>query len=86
MARLLHDGTALDYTSQQYEFYYETTSSSGNSNLHLRQSKCITVASGSTNARTIKLQLIKYGGTTTAANVNQGAYYYSTIVVEEVVQ
>ena len=86
MVRLLHDGTALDHTSQQYEFYYETASGSTNANIHTRQSKCMTVASGSTNARTIKLQLITYGSGTTAANVNQGAYYYSTIVVEEVVQ
>ena len=86
MARLLHDGTALDYTSQFYEFYYENASGSTNANMHARQSKCMTVASGSTNARTIKLQLIKYGTATTSAQVNQGAYYYSTIVVEEVVQ
>ena len=86
MIRVLHNGAALDYTSQFYEFYYETQSGSGNSNLHTRQSKCITVASGSTNARTIKLQLIKYAAGTTVAYVNQGAYYYSTIVVEEVVQ
>ena len=86
MCRIVHDGTALDYTSQQYESYYE--SHGGNttaSNQHQRQSKCMTVASGSTNARTIKLQLIKYSAST-AAQVNQGAYFYSTIIVEEVVQ
>tara|TARA_B100000282_G_C31694359_1_gene473075 strand:+ start:440 stop:985 length:546 start_codon:yes stop_codon:yes gene_type:complete len=86
MARLVHDGTALDYTSQHYEFYYEVATGSTNANMHARQSKCMTVASGSTNARTIKLQLIKYGTATTSAQVNQGAYYYSTIIVEEVVQ
>ena len=86
MCTIVHDGTRLDYTSQWYETYYE--SHGGNttaSNIHARQSKCMTVASGNTNARTIKLQLIKYSAST-AAQVNQGAYFYSTIIVEEVVQ
>ena len=82
----MHDGTALDYTSQYYELYTQQTSSGTTPNHHTRQSKCITVASGNTNARTIKLQTIKYGSGTLAARVNQGGYYYSTIVVEEVVQ
>ena len=77
MCRIVHDGAALDYTSQFYETYYE--SHGGNttaSNIHARQSKCMTVASGSTNARTIKLQLIKYAAGTTVAQVNQGAYLF----------
>ena len=86
MCRIVHDGSALDYTSQYYEFYTQQASGGTQPNHHTRQSKCITVASGSTNARTIKLQVIKYGTGTAEARVNQGAYYYSTIVVEEVVQ
>ena len=86
MCRIVHDGTALDYVSQYYELYNQQISSGTSPNLHLRQSKCITVASGNTNARTIKLQIIKYGSGTAEARLNQGNYYYSTIVVEEVVQ
>jgi len=86
MCRMVHDGTALDYTSQYYELYNQNAAGGTQPNHHTRQSKCMTVASGSTNARTIKLQVIKYGSGTAEARVNQGAYYYSTIVVEEVVQ
>ena len=87
MCRLVHDGTALDYTSQYYELYAQNNpSGSTQPNHHTRQSKCMTVASGNTNARTIKLQVIKYGSGTAEARVNQGNYYYSTIVVEEIAQ
>ena len=87
MVRILHDGTALDYISQQYEGYYQQPSSGDDTpNIHMRQSKCITVVSGSTNARIIKLQMAKYGTGTYAARFNQAGVYYSTIVVDEVVQ
>ena len=86
MCTIVHDGTRLDYTSQTYELYTQQTSGAAQANIHTRNSKCMTVASGSTNARTIKLQIIKYGSAPTAAKINQGAYYYSTIVVDEVVQ
>lgn len=87
MVRIVHDGTVLDYANQQYEGYYQQPANGDDTpNIHMRQSKCITVASGSTNARTIKLQMAKYGSGTLAVRLNQGGYYYSTIVVEEVVQ
>ena len=87
MVRIVHDGTALDYISQQYEGYYQQPNNGDDTpNIHMRQSKCITVASGSTNARTIKLQMAKYGTGTFAARFNQASVYYSTIVIDEVVQ
>ena len=86
MCRIVHDGTSLDSTTQFYELYTQQTSGGVQANIHTRNSKCMTIASGNTNARTIKLQIIKYGGAPTAAKINQGAYYYSTIVVDEVVQ
>lgn len=86
MCRIVHDGTSLDYTSQTYELYTQQTSGGQQANIHTRNSKCMTVASSNTSARTIKLQIIKYGSASTAAKINQGAYYYSTIVVDEVVQ
>lgn len=86
MVRIVHDGTALDYVDAKYEAYMQQQSSGTSCNFHLRQTKCITVASGNTNARTIKLQMAKYASGTTAVRFNQSDAYYSTIVVEEVTQ
>ena len=87
MVRIVHDGTALDYISQQYEGYYQQPSSGDDTpNIHIRQSKCITVAASNTNARTIKLQMAKYATGTYAVRFNQASAYYSTIVIDEVVQ
>ena len=86
MVRTVHDGTSLDYTSQFYENYSETTGSSSGNNFHSRSHKMATVSAGNTNARTIKLQLIKYGSGTYHVNVNQGAYFYGVLKVGEIKQ
>ena len=86
MVRIVHDGTAIDYVDAKYEAYMQQQSSGTSCNFHLRQTKCITVASGNTNARTIKLQMAKYASGTTAVRFNQSDAYYSTIIVEEVAQ
>ena len=85
MVRTVHDGTALDYVDANYEMYYESGNGTS-ANGHFRQSKCITVLSGNTNARTIKLQMSKYASGTEAVRCNQSDAYYSTIIVEEVTQ
>ena len=86
MVRIVHDGTALDYISGTYETYTQQISSGSSANLYVRQSRAITVAAGSTNARTIKLQMAKYGSSTTAVRFNTDSTYYSTIIVEEIAQ
>ena len=86
MVRIVHNGTALDYVDAKYEAYMQQQSAGASCNFHLRQTKCITVVSGSTSARTIKLQMAKYGSGTTAVRFNQSDAYYSTIIVEEVAQ
>lgn len=85
--RILHDGTEIS-TQANYENYWQSNVPSGggtNPNNFTRASKFATVASGNTNSRTIKLQSKKYGSTTTAYRLNQGAQYQSAIIVEEVV-
>lgn len=86
MVRIVHDGTNLDWTSQHYENYKEVSGVSGGVNFHFRDTKFIPVAASNTNARTIKLQIAKYGTNTLHAKVNQGAYYFSVLKVEEIAQ
>ena len=84
--RIVHDGTALDYISQSYECYAEFYGVSNGTNTHDRLHRMATVSAGNTNARTIKLQLAKYGSTTVHVSVNQGAYFYGVLKVEEIKQ
>ena len=86
MVRIVHDGTNLDWTSQHYENYREVDGNTGGVNFHFRDTKFIPVAASNTSARTIKLQIAKYGSNTTHAKVNQGAYYWSVLKVEEIAQ
>jgi hypothetical protein len=84
--RILHDGSEIS-TQSGYENYWQSNVPSGgtNPNNFTRASKFVTVASGNTNSRTIKLQSKKYGSETTAFRFNQGGLYQSAIIVEEVV-
>ena len=85
--RIVHNGTALDYTSQAYECYGEYPgASSGGTNTHDRVHRMATVSAGNTNARTIKLQLAKYNANVVHVSVNQGAYFYGVLKVEEIKQ
>ena len=86
--KLLHDGTALDYNaSGNYEHYFQNDAGAGTGpNNYMRQHKFAEVAAGNTNARVIKAQARCYNATTAGVRINQAAYYYSFLIIEELKQ
>ena len=87
MIQLLHDGTALDALGGNYEHYFQNDAGSGTGpNSYMRQVKIGEVAASNTNARVIKAQARIYASPTVAIRINQGGYYTSYFVVEEIAQ
>jgi hypothetical protein len=84
--RILHDGSVIS-TQSQYEVYWQSNVGTGTTpNNYQRGTKFVRHPAGNTATRTIKLQMAKYGGTTTAIRLNQGALFQSALVVEEIAQ
>ena len=82
--RILHDGSVIS-TQSDYEVYWQSNVGAGTTpNNYQRGTKFVRHPAGNTTTRTIKLQLAKYGATTTAVRLNQGALYQSALVVEEI--
>ena len=88
IVKLLHDGTALDYNaSGNYEHYFQNDAGAGTGpNNYMRQVKFAEVAASNTNARVIKAQGRMYNATTAGLRINQGGYYTSYFIVEEIAQ
>ena len=85
MVRFNIDGSTPDYNGQAYEIYFEGHGLSAGMNAHNRVNKTIKIAASNTNAKTIKLECLKYGNTT-GIIISGGAYYTSTILVQEIAQ
>ena len=88
IVKLLHDGTALDYSAAgNYEHYFQNDAGAGTGpNNYMRQVKFAEVAASNTNARVIKAQGRMYNATTAGLRINQGGYYTSYFIVEEIAQ
>lgn len=87
MIQLLHDGTALDALGGNYEHYYQNDAGAGTGpNNYARAIKIGEVAASNTNARVIKAQGRIYASPTAAIRINQGGYYTSYFIVEEISQ
>ena len=86
VVRLVHDGTALDYNaSGNYEHYYQNDAAGGTGpNNYARAIKIAEVAASNTNARVIKAQGRIYSAITAGLRINQGDYYTSYFIVEEI--
>jgi len=79
------DGSTPDYNGQAYEIYFEGNGLSAGMNAHNRVNKTIKIAASNTNAKTIKLECVKYANTT-GIIISGGTYYTSTILVQEIAQ
>ena len=79
------DGSTPDYNGQAYEIYFEGNGLSAGMNAHNRVNKTIKIAASNTSAKTIKLECVKYANTT-GIIISGGAYYTSTILVQEIAQ
>ena len=88
VVRLVHDGTSLDYNSSgNYEHYHQNDAGAGTGpNQYERAIKLGEVAASNTNARIIKVQARIYSSVTAAIRINQGGYYTSYLVGEEIAQ
>ena len=88
MLKLVHDGTDLDYNSSgNYAMYYQNDATDGTGpNNFYRHVLVAEVAASNTNARVIKAQARIYQSPTTAIRINQGGFYTSYFIVEEISQ
>ncbi len=82
---IVHDGTIIDNTPETYEIYDQSSGGGATeSNHYMRATKTTFISASNTNARTIKVQIRRFG--TSDASINWGNAFTSHLIVEEIKQ